>query len=158
MSSKSNLPALDPLSIEPRTGSSYPDGFRASTEARIKRRLGDAVGLKAFGVNLVHLPPGSASALRHWHSHEDEFVYVLEGEATLITDAGEQVLGQGMTAGFPGGREDGHHLVNKSAETVVYLEIGNRSPDDEVAYPDDDLAVRAVGGRRRFTNRDGEPY
>ncbi len=158
MTSEPSAPALDPISLEPRHGSSYPERFKTSTESRLKRKLGDALGLDKFGVNLVHLPPGAASALRHWHSHEDELVYVLEGEITLITDAGAQVLGPGMVAGFPAGRADGHHLVNQSSETAAYLEVGDRSPDDEVVYPDDDLLLASEGGERRFTDRDGEPY
>ena len=158
MTAKPTSPALDPLSVEARRGSSYPEQFKASTEGRLKRRLGDALGLQNFGVNLVELAPGAASALRHWHSHEDEFVYVLEGEITLITDAGEELLGPGMAAGFPAGRADGHHLVNRSAETATYLEIGDRSSQDEVVYPDDDLLVKNEGGRRFFANRAGDPY
>lgn len=158
MPSGPGAPALDPMTLEPRLGSSYPERFKASTETRLKRKLGDALGLDNFGVNLVHLPPGAASALRHWHSHEDEFIYVLEGEITLITDAGARTLGPGMAAGFPAGRTDGHHLVNRSGETAAYLEVGDRSSDDAVVYPDDDLLLVNEGGERRFTNRAGEPY
>ncbi len=158
MTSDPCLPALDPMTLEPQLGSSYPERFKASTETRFKRKLGDALGLDNFGVNLVHLPPGAASALRHWHSQEDEFVYVLEGEITLITDAGAQMLGPGMVAGFPAGRADGHHLVNRSSETAAYLEVGDRSPDDAVVYPDDDLLLPNKGRERRFTDRAGEPY
>ena len=156
MTSDRQGPVLDPLSLEPRLGSSYPEPFKASTAERIKRRLGDVLGLRSFGVNLVHLPPGSASALRHWHSHEDEFVYVLSGRITLVTEAGEQVLGPGMVAGFPAGVADGHCLVNRSPETASYLEVGERRPEeDSVVYPDVDLAV-APG--RIFTTKAGEPY
>ena len=151
-----NPPGLDPNSVEPRIGSSYPAPFRASTERREKRALGDGLGLSQFGVNLVTLPPGTASALRHWHSHEDELVYILSGSLTLVTEAGEQVLGPGMAAGFPAGVADGHCLVNKSEAVASYLEVGTRVPEqDRVVYPDHDLAV-APG--RVFTNKAGEPY
>jgi uncharacterized cupin superfamily protein len=112
-------------------------------------------GSHRFGVNLTRLPPGTASALRHWHSLEDEFVMVLEGEATLITDAGETVLGPGMAAGFPKGKADGHCLVNRGKSDVVYLEVGDRRPGDDVAYPDDDLAARWRDGRRVSSTRTG---
>lgn len=149
---------LDPLTLTPRQGSSYPERFKAGTAARLKRVLGDALGLSHFGVNLVQLPPGSESALRHWHSDEDEFVYILEGEATLVTDEGPQILGPGMTAGFPAGVANGHHLVNRGGETVVYLEIGDRVPGDRAAYPDDDLQCVFEDGKHKFSNRNGEPY
>lgn len=150
-------PAIDPATIEPRTGSAYPDEFKPVTEGRAKRRLGDAAGLTQFGVNLVALAPGAASALRHWHRREDEFVYVLEGELTLITDAGEQLLGPGMAAGFPAGVEDGHQLVNRSSADARYLEIGSRDANDSAVYPDVDLAVKKVDGAHAFTRKDGSP-
>ena len=155
---KLSRPALDPETVEARRGTIYPEAFKAIVAGREKRALGDALGLTRFGVNLVHLAPGAASALRHWHSHEDELIYVLAGEITLVTDAGPQVLGSGMVAGFPAGEADGHHLVNRSAAWASYLEIGDRSPDDEVVYPDDDLLLVQRDGKRRFTNRAGEPY
>ncbi len=150
-------PAFDPMDVAARTGSSYPAPFQAVCATRIKRALGDAVGLTRFGVNLVHLNPGDWSAQRHWHSHEDEFVYVLEGEVTLVTDAGEQVLAPGMAAGFPAGVEDGHCLVNRGSAVAVYLEAGDRAQDDLVRYPDIDLIAETQPGGRRFTNRKGEP-
>ena len=152
------FPVLDPATVTPRIGSSYPEPLRATCTAREKRVLGDPLGLTHFGVNLVRLPPGAASALRHWHSLEDEFVMVLEGEATLVTNAGERVLGPGMAAGFPAGKPDGHHLVNRGNRDVVYLEVGDRRPGDEVAYPDDDLAAVWRDGRRAFTRKDGTSY
>ena len=152
-------PALDPVSLEPRLGSSYPAPYRDACGAREKRRLGDAVGLTNFGVNLVRLPPGGTSAQRHWHTHEDEFVYVLEGELTLITDAGAQTLTAGMAAGFPAGKEDGHMLENRSEAWAVYLEVGDRSDEDEVHYPDIDLFLPAAKhGDQRFRHKNGEPY
>jgi uncharacterized cupin superfamily protein len=151
-------PAFDAMAVTPRTGSSYPAPFRAACERRIKRALGDAAGLTQFGVNLVHLHPGDWSGQRHWHSHEDEFVYVLAGELTLVSDAGEQTLGPGMAAGFPAGAPDGHCLINRGGVVAVYLEVGDRSNDDRVEYPDIDLVGEPTGGGLRFTDRKGEPY
>jgi len=151
------LPALDPMSVTSRRGSSYPAPFREPVEGRVKQALGDPLGLTDFGVNLVRLEPGAWSSQRHWHSHEDEFIYVLEGELTLVTDAGEQRLTAGMAAGFPAGVEDGHHLVNRSDAPAHYLEIGNRSHDDVAQYPNIDLVGRNGPGGRLFTNRKGEP-
>ena len=147
-------PALDPATVEAARGTTYPPEFDAACAARAKRRVGDALGLRAFGVNLVTLPPGTASSQRHWHSRQDEFVYVVEGEATLITDAGEQTLGPGMAAGFPAGKPDGHHLVNRTEADVVYLEVGDRPPNDDVDYPDIDMLRRGD----RFVRRNGAPY
>ena len=148
--------ALDPMTLEPRVGSSYPAPFDAPCREREKRALGDALGLTHYGVNLVHMGPGAWSAQRHWHSHEDELVYVLEGELTLVTEAGEQRLGPGMAAGFPAGAADGHHLINQTAATAVYLEVGDRSTEDQVDYPDIDLFLSK--GRPGFTKKTGEPY
>lgn len=158
MSSKPAAPALEAGKIPAVTGTSYPEPFRAGVAARRKQRLGDAFGLKNFGVNLTTIPPGCASALRHWHSHEDEFIYLMSGELTLVTDAGEQVLRPGMCAGFPAGRADGHRLVNRSSENAVYLEVGDRRPEDAVTYPDDDIVGRATPQGRRFAHKDGTPY
>ena len=121
MSNRLSPPAMDPVSLVPRTDSSYPKQYQEAVKKRNKRVLGDALGLSRFGVNLVELAPGAWSAQRHWHSAEDEFVYVVSGEVTLITDSGRQLLGPGMAAGFPAGKADGHHLVNASGETAVYL-------------------------------------
>ena len=152
-------PALNPATLEPRIGSGYPEPFRAAVAGREKRALGDALGLSNFGVNLVRLTPGSASSQRHWHSHEDEFVYVLDGEITLLTDAGSQMLSAGMVAGFPAGRADGHQLVNRSDRDALYLEVGDRSPAaDEVIYPDIDMRLRTVDGKYQFQHKDGTPY
>ncbi len=151
-------PALDPMSAAPRRGSSYPEPFRAAAERRTKRALGDALGLRNFGVNLTRLEPGAWSSQRHWHSHEDEFVLVLEGELTLVTDDGEQALGPGMAAGFPAGVENGHHLINRGRTAAVYLEVGDRRPEDATVYPDIDLLLRPGPGAPVFTNRKGEPY
>ncbi len=152
------LPALDPETIEPRRTTGYPEPFRHIVEGREKRALGDALGLVNFGVNLVRLKPGAASSARHWHTRQDEFVYILEGEPTLVTEGGEQVLRPGLVAGFAKGRADGHHLVNKTDRDVVYLEIGDRTPGDSASYPDIDLAVTVQDGKPRYTNKRGEPY
>jgi uncharacterized cupin superfamily protein len=145
--------------VEARTGTSYPAELRGRVNGRLKRALGDLFGLDQFGVNLTELAPGAHSALRHWHSDEDELVYVLEGEITLITDAGEEVLRPGDVVGFKAGVADGHHLVNRSGRPVRYLEIGSRRIEvDRAVYPDDDLAVQPDGtGKRRMTRKDGTP-
>jgi len=149
------LPALDPASVPVRTGTNYPDHLAGPCSERRKRALGDAVGLSHFGVNLVELPPGAHSSLRHWHRSEDEFVFILEGEITLVTDDGEQILSPGIAAGFPAGRADGHHLVNRGDTTVRYLEVGDRAADEEVEYSDVDLRLSRKGSTRQFTRRDG---
>jgi uncharacterized cupin superfamily protein len=155
---KLRAPALDPATIKPRVATIYPDAFKHVVEGRSKQALGNALGLTNFGVNLTRLKPGACSALRHWHTRQDEFVYVLEGQATLITNEGEQLLGPGMAAGFAAGAENGHHLVNRSAGDVVYLEIGDRTPGDEGRYPDQDLDLRIVDGAMRFFHKNGRPY
>jgi len=152
------LPALDPASVDERRGSGYPEPFRSRVAERIKRRLGDACGLTKFGVNLVTLPPGVPSALRHWHTLEDEFVYVLEGELVLVTDAGEQRLVAGMCAGFPAGRRDAHHLVNRGDRPARYLEVGNRIEGDNAFYPDDDLMWGMNEDGEYPAHKDGRPY
>jgi uncharacterized cupin superfamily protein len=159
MARPSLSPALDPKTVPARRGSSYPEPFRAAVETREKRPLGDATGLTQFGVNLVELPPGCWSSQRHWHTHEDEFVYVLDGELVLVTDGGEQVLRPGMAAGFPAGTPDGHHLINRTDRPATYLEVGTRREDvDEVDYPDIDMAVRHREGQQMFVRKSGEPY
>ena len=125
----------DPLEVEGREGSIYPEPFGDVVKGRFKRALGNVLGLNNFGVNMVHLAPGGATAQRHWHEKQDELVYVLEGEATLITDAGEQLLTAGMVCGFPAGEADGHHIVNKSDATVVLLEVGDRADPIEAVPP-----------------------
>ncbi len=138
--------------------SNYPEPFFARMLKRDKRPLGDLFGLTNFGVNLTRIAPGGSSALRHAHAKQDEFVHILEGRPTLITDAGRTALKPGMCAGFKAGTGDAHHLVNESAEDVVYLEIGDRTPGETATYPDDDLAMANVDGRFRFTHKDGTPY
>jgi uncharacterized cupin superfamily protein len=137
----------------------YPQPFAARVAGRDKRPLGDPFGLMNFGVNITRLAPGSASALRHSHSKQDEFVYILEGHPVLRTSAGDTPLAPGMCAGFRAGTGDAHHLVNDGPGDVVYLEIGDRTPDDAVNYPDDDLALVPVGnGKREYRHKDGSHY
>lgn len=152
-------PAIRAADAAPRTKpSNYPEPFATMVAGRIKRPLGDLFGLTNFGVNLTRLAPGAISALHHRHSHQDEFIYVLEGAAVLITDQGETPLSPGMVAGFPAGGTP-HHLENRSAEDCVVLEIGDRTPGDEVSYPEDDLATVANDeGKRVFVHKDGTPY
>ena len=144
--------------IEPRTTTSYPRMFHERVLPREVRRLGDAFGLTSFGVNLMTLMPGKASSLRHHHSHEDEFVYVLEGEVVLRTDHGDELLTPGMVVGFRAGDGNGHQLVNRSADNARYLVVGNRHPNDVCAYTDDDLAVRQrEDGTLLFSRKTGDP-
>jgi uncharacterized cupin superfamily protein len=138
--------------------SNYPEPFASRIAGRDKRPLGDLFGLKNFGVNLTRLAPGGSSALRHAHTKQDEFVYILEGRPTLGTDAGRTALEPGMCAGFKAGTGDAHCLVNETETEVVYLEIGDRTDGDAVDYPDDDLAVVTIDGRRRAAHKDGKPY
>jgi len=146
---------IDPATVETRRGSSYPADLAHLAAGRSKQSLGDVAGLTDFGVNLVRLAPGSWSSIRHWHSREDEFIYIIEGEAVLVTDAGEQALGPGMAAGFPAGVADGHHLINRTGAVVTYLEIGARRAEDDCFYPDADLQYRHQDGV--FTRKNGSP-
>src|ERR1700739_2435721 len=132
-------PALDPSTLEARNASGYPEPFRSRVLPREKRALGDALGLTKIGVNLTTLPPGKESSMRHWHTREDELVFVVEGEVVLVTDEGEQTLRAGTCAGFPAGAKNGHQLVNRSDRPARYLEISNRDPEDTAEYPDVDL-------------------
>jgi len=136
----------------------YPEPFAQRVAGREKRVLGDLFGLDGFGVNLTRLAPGAISALRHAHAVQDEFVYVLEGRPTLVTNAGARRLAPGMCAGFKAGSGDAHHLVNDSDAPVVYLELGDRRAGDAATYPDDDLVAIAVASGWRFEHRDGTPY
>jgi uncharacterized cupin superfamily protein len=156
----SNRPtALVAADAAPRVKpSNYPAPIASRVAGRVKRPLGDLFGLTNFGVNLTRLAPGAISALRHAHTRQDEFVYILEGRPTLVTDAGPTALEPGMCAGFKGGSGDAHHLVNETGDDVVYLEIGDRTPGDGASYPDDDLAVTLVEGEWRFAHKDGTPY
>ncbi len=145
--------------IPPRAKRSlYPEPFASRMAGREKRPLGDVFALSNFGVNLTRLAPGALSALRHAHSLQDEFIYVLQGNPVLITDAGETPLQPGMCAGFKAGTGDGHQLVNRSDEDVVYLEVGDRTAGDTATYPDDDLQAAMVNGQWQFAHKDGTPY
>ena len=136
----------------------YPEPFASRMTGREKKPLGDLFSLSNFGVNLARLAPGALSALRHAHSLQDEFVYVLQGSPVLITDSGETQLHPGMCAGFKAGTGDGHQLVNRSSEDVVFLEVGDRAAGDTATYPDDDLQANLVGGNWQFEHKDGTPY
>lgn len=138
--------------------SAYPPPFAARMQGREKRALGDVFGLADFGVNLTYLLPGAVSALRHAHTVQDEFVYILEGTPVLITNAGETPLAPGMCAGFRAGTGDAHQLVNRSDTPVVYLEVGSRTAGDRVTYPDDDLEAVRVDDAWRFLHKDGTPW
>lgn len=151
--------AVAAADVAPRqTPSNYPEPFATRMAGRSKRALGAVFGLANFGVNLTQLAPGAVSALRHAHTRQDEFVYVLQGRPVLRTDAGDTPLAPGMCAGFRAGSGDAHQLLNPTDEPVVYLEIGDRSGGDSVSYPDDDLQAANVEGRWVFTHKDGRPY
>jgi uncharacterized cupin superfamily protein len=138
--------------------SSYPQPFASRMAGRLKRPLGELFGLANFGVNLTRLAPGAVSALRHAHTKQDEFVYIVEGRPTLHTDEGRTRLAPGMCAGFKAGTGNGHCLVNETKEDVVYLEIGDRTAGDEGSYPDDDIQAALVDGKWKFTRKDGSAY
>jgi uncharacterized cupin superfamily protein len=150
------MPKLNLNEIPEHRGTNYPPPFDQVVGQRIRQRLGDAGGLTQFGVNLLQLPPGAWSAQRHWHSHEDEFVYVVSGEVVLVTEAGEQLLRAGDCATFPANAPNGHHMVNKSGSTAVCLEVGSRSSADRVVYPDIDMLYDPEA--ENYTQRDGTPY
>src|SRR6185295_1190471 len=135
----------------------YPEAFASRMAGRQKRQLGDFFGLTNFGVNLTRLAPDAVSSLRHSHAKQDEFVYVVSGYPTLHTDQGRMRLSPGMCAGFRAGTGDSHHLHNETTEDVLFLEIGDRTPDEQVAYPDDDLQFVRAGGKAHFAHKDGTP-
>jgi uncharacterized cupin superfamily protein len=150
------MPRIDIAAVRVFKGCGYPPPFDAPCAGRTRRRLGDAGGLRDFGVNLMTLPPGGWSSQRHWHSHEEEFVYVLEGELTLVEDGGEIVLRAGDCAAFPKGTGNGHHLINRSSATALYLEVGSRHPDDLTTCSDIDL--KSANSDGRFVHKNGTPY
>jgi len=147
---------LDLSSIPVLTGTGYPDPFAEAVNGRSKQALGDAGGLTQFGVNLVELLPGAASSQRHWHSHEDEFVMVVSGELTLVTDEGETLMRAGDCAAFPAGRPNGHQLINRGWGNARFLCVGSSIPEDKAEYPDIDLVYD--GKTDSYANRDGTPY
>mgnify|MGYP006338020265 CR=1 FL=1 len=150
------MPRIEVTTVPARQGSGYPKPFDAPCSARTRRRLGEAGGLRDFGVNLMTLPPGGWSSQRHWHSDEDEFVYLLEGEVTLVEDGGETLMRSGNCAAFPKGTGNGHHLINRSSATAVYLEVGSRHPNDVTTCSDIDMMSSNADGR--FVHKDGTPF
>ncbi|MEO6747774.1 MAG: cupin domain-containing protein [Caldimonas sp.] len=150
------MPKIDLAAVPERKGAGYPKPFDAPCASRTRRRLGDAGGLQDFGVNLMTLPPGGWSSQRHWHSDEDEFVYVLEGELMLVEGDGETPLQAGECAAFPRGSGNGHHLQNRSSAMAIYLEVGSRQPDDLTTCSDIDMKSSNADGR--FVHKDGTPY
>ena len=164
MNERPELPLAPPVAISAvdvparATVSFYPEPFAARMVGRQKRQLGEFFGLKNFGVNLTRLAPNALSSLRHSHATQDEFIYVVSGHPTLHTDRGRTRLSPGMCAGFRAGTGDSHHLHNETTEDVLYLEIGDRTPDDHVTYPDDDLQFVRAAGKLQFCRKDGTPY
>jgi uncharacterized cupin superfamily protein len=159
MPNETTLVAVIAAEVPVRTKPSvYPEPFASRMAGRSKRQLGEVFKLSNFGVNLTSLAPGGSSALRHAHTKQDEFVYILSGIATLHTNEGRTSLTPGMCAGFKAGSGDAHRLINETQEEVQYLEIGDRTPADEASYPDDDLKAMLVEGKWVFTRNNGEPY
>ncbi len=150
------MPKIDIAAVPKRQGAGYPPPFDAPCAQRVRQRLGNAGSLTDFGVNLMHLPPGNWSSQRHWHTHEDEFVYVLQGELVLIEDAGETLLRAGDCAAFAKNSGNGHHMVNRSDTVAIYLEVGARSPADITYCSDIDMMSANADGR--FVHKDGSPY
>ncbi len=149
--------ALGAIDLPARTGSGYPPPHDAPCRPRSRRRLADAFGLTQFGVNLLELPPGAWSSQRHWHERQDELIYVLEGEVTLVTDEGETRLTPGMTAGFRAGSGNGHHLVNRSAAVARVLEVGTRTNQEVAHYPDIGMMYREDARGAGYYTTDGRP-
>ena len=149
------MPKSEVNAVESFTGSTYPEPYASQMGNRSFQALGDAAGLTQFGVNLVTMPPGAMSSLRHWHTGEDEFVWVVSGELVLVQDGGETVLRAGDAAAFKAGDPDGHHLQNRTSATASFLVIGTRATSDTCTYPDVDLINRTDGARNWFTLRDG---
>ena len=155
---KPTMPAFDPAEVPESNATSYPEQHRAANQKRYNRRLGNHAGLKNFGVNFTRIVPGGQSSYRHAHSRQDEFVCVLEGEVVLETNAGAQTL-PGMCAGFPAGTGDAHRFVNRSSKDVLLLVVGDRTADDEIAYPDIDMQARlGADGKYVHARKDGTPY
>ncbi|MHA7901297.1 MAG: cupin domain-containing protein [Henriciella sp.] len=158
MPSSKTIKAVDALEVPIRNKlSSYPEPFFSRVSGRKKRQLGDYFGVRNFGVNMTELAPGGESSIMHKHTKQDEFIFVLEGTPTLATEEGEQVLAPGMCVGFPANGV-GHHLINRSASKALFLEIGDRTPDDEGHYPEDDLLAAMENGGWVFKHKDGRAY
>ena len=152
------MPKIDIEAIPETSSTGYPAPFRELVKGRFRKALGNAGRLTQFGVNLCRLAPGAATAQRHWHEKEDELVFVLDGELTLIEDDGETLLRAGDAAAFKAGTRNGHHLVNRSGRDALLLEIGTRDPNDRGEYPDLDMTFVCENGVDRFLHRDGTPY
>lgn len=154
------MPKIDIDKLSARIGALYPSPHAKPCEARENTALGDAAGLAQFGVNLTRLKPGVWSSQRHWHTHEDEFVWVLEGEVVLVTDGGRETLRGGDCAGFPAGAANGHHFINESAADALFLTVGARHPQDACHYPDIDMHAKPGrhNDRSVFVHKDGSPF
>jgi uncharacterized cupin superfamily protein len=154
------MPKIDISATPLIEGTGYPPVYAGVVSGRAKRRIGDAAGLSQYGVNITRLKPGAASAHRHWHKNEDEFVYVISGELLLIEDTGETLLRAGDAAGFPAGAANGHQLVNRSGADALFLEVGTRARTEEVAYTDPQIDMKGVndGTGWKFLHRDGRPW
>jgi len=151
-------PAILATEVPGRSRTNYPEPFASLVKGRVKHALGDYFGLKNFGVNLTRLAPKTMSSMRHAHAKEDEFVYILEGNPTLVTNEGRTPMRPGMCAGFRAGTGNAHHLINETDKDVVYIEIGDRTPGETAVYPDDHLAMAVVDGKFRYTHKDGTVY
>jgi uncharacterized cupin superfamily protein len=159
MSQTTSRRAIEAIDVPVRSAITfYPEPLASRMKGRRKRQLGEFFGLKNFGINLTQLAPDAISSLRHAHTKQDEFIYIVQGSPTLRTDEGSQQLSPGMCVGFPAGTGNAHHLVNETADDVLYLEIGDRTPGDEVAYPDDDIQLIRQDGKVRYARKDGSPY
>jgi len=152
------MPVIDQTKCPVKTGSIYPEPYASMMQGRSSVRLGDAGGLTQFGANLVMLEPGALSSLRHWHLNEDEFVWIVEGECTLVQDAGEVVMRPGDCAAFPAGSTDGHHFINRTDRPAKFLVVGSKAKREEATYSDVDLKVELEGGKARFTYKDGSDF
>ena len=152
------MPKIDLSALPIKSGTTYPEPFAGIVEGREWQSLGDAVGLSQFGANLMRLKPGAASSARHWHEQEDEFVYMVEGELVLVEDEGETMMRPGDVAGFKAGVANGHHLVNRSGGSAVFLVVGTRAPRERCQYSEIDLVHEQDGDLYRLTHKSGEPY
>jgi uncharacterized cupin superfamily protein len=152
------MPKVDIAKVPVKSGTFYPAQFQAECRGRHKQAIGDAAGLTQFGVNITRISPGAASALRHWHEQEDEFIYLLEGELVLVENDGETVLKPGDAAGFKAGSGNAHRLINRGTLDAVYFEVGTRAKAERVHYPDVDLVMERDDKSRRYLHRSGEPY
>ena len=152
------MPKIDIAAIPIDTATGYPPPYNKAVEGRSRKRLARAAGLSQFGVNLCTLEPGAASSQRHWHEHEDELVYVLEGEVVLCEDGGETVLKAGDVAAWKAGVANGHCLVNRSSRDAVFIEVGSRAPSERAHYSEIDMIAMRDAGGFSYTRKNGEPY